>query len=112
MRKLYSKPHLKTYQLLNPSLAAVHLNRVKVILNRPIFVGFTVLDHSKLLMCSIHYMHVKAKYGSKAKLIFTDTDRLTYFVETEDIYRDMLMESDSIGFQRLPTDPSQLLSPE
>ena len=102
LRKLCSKPHLKTYKLLNPNLAAVHLNRVKVILNRPIFVGFTVLDHSKLLMFSFHYMHVKAKYGTKAKLLFTDTDSLTYFVETEDIYRDMLMESDLYDFSAYP----------
>ena len=65
LKKLCSKPHVKIFKLLNLSLAAVHLSRVKVVLNRPIFVGFSVLNHSKLLMYSFHYMHMKKKYGTK-----------------------------------------------
>ena len=42
------------------------------------------------------------KYGSKAKLLFTDTDSLNYFVEIEDIYQDMMMESDLYGFSTYP----------
>ena len=31
---------------------------------------------------------MKNKYGAKAKLLFTDTDSLTYEIEAEDVYKD------------------------
>ena len=36
-----------------------------------------------------HYNYTKAKYGSKLKLLFTDTDSLTYEIETKDFYKDI-----------------------
>ena len=60
-------------------------------LNRPIFVGFTVLELSKLHMYDFHYNHMKAKYprASELKLLFTDTDSLAYSIQTDSIYEDM-----------------------
>lgn len=39
-------------------------------------------------MYDFQYNYIKQKYGNKAKLLFTDTDTLTYEIETEDVYRD------------------------
>ena len=39
-------------------------------------------------MYSFHYDYIKKKYGDKAKLVFTDTDSLTYEIEAEDVYKD------------------------
>ena len=64
-------------------------------LNRPIYVGLTVLELSKLRMYSFHYQHMKAKYPypNQLKLLFTDTDSLAYAVKTDDIYRDMAADN-------------------
>jgi len=57
-----------------------------------------VLDLSKLHMYKFHYDYIKEKYGDKAKLLFTDTDSLTYHIETEDLYADMKANKEKFDF--------------
>ena len=53
-------------------------------LNKPIYVGFTVLELSKYLMCDFHYNFMKKKFD--ADLLFTDTYSLTYETKAKDVY--------------------------
>ena len=57
-------------------------------LNRPAYVGMCILDLSKTLMCDFHYNYIKKKYDNRARLLFTDTDSLTYKIKAEDVYKD------------------------
>ena len=61
----------------------------KIMLNKPIAVGFCVLELSKLSMYEFYYDYLKPKYDNRCKLLFTDTDSLCCQIETSDIYRDM-----------------------
>ena len=73
--------------------------RTSVKLDKPIYTGFTVLELSKLHMYDYHYNHVMKKYGPhKAKLLFTDTDSLTYLIETKDVYQDMKEDQELYDF--------------
>ena len=64
--------------------------RTSIKLDKPIYTGFTVLELSKLHMYDFHYNHMMEKYGpERAKLLFIDTDSLTYHITAEDLYQDM-----------------------
>lgn len=75
-RKLTCKPSFHAFRIFNENLVAIHMLKQRLYLNRPIYVGFSILDISKILMYEFHYNYIKQKYGSRAKLLFTDTDSL------------------------------------
>ena len=74
----------------------------KVLLNRPIYLGFSILDLSKITMYRFHYQQIVAKYGSKAKLAYTDTDSFVYLIETKNIYDDMAANIDAFDTSDYP----------
>ena len=88
LMKMTSKPTYVNSNIFNENLVAVHKIKETLTLNRPAYVGMCILDLSKTLMYDFHYNFVKKKYGSKAKLLFTDTDSLTYEIEADDVYQD------------------------
>ena len=59
--------------------AASHKIKPVLMLNKPIYVRFTVLELSKWLMCDLHYNFTKTHFD--AELLFTDTDSLTYEIK-------------------------------
>ena len=86
--KYTNKPTYVSSKIFNENLVAVHKIKETLTLNKPAYVGMCILDLSKTLMYDFHYNYIKKKYGDKAKLLFTDTDSLTYEIEAEDVYQD------------------------
>ena len=58
-------------------------------MNKSVYLGLSILETSKIVMCEIWYDYVKLKYGEKAKLCFMDPDSFIIFVKAEDIYVDI-----------------------
>ena len=71
-----SKPTYITHKILGEDYAAIHETKLVLILNKPIYIGFPVLDLSKWKMYDFHYNFIKKTFD--AELLFTDTDSLTY----------------------------------
>ena len=100
--KLTSKPTYVSSKIFNENLMAVHKIKESLTLNRPAYVGMCILDLSKTLMYNFHYEYIKRIYGNKAKLLFTDTDSLTYEIETEDAYKDFWNDKDMFSNSDYP----------
>ena len=100
--KLASKPTYVSNKIFNKNLVAVHKIKETLTLNRPAYVGMCILDLSKTLMYDFHYNYIKDKYGDKAKLLFTDTDSLTYEIEAEDVYKNFWNDKDKFDNSDYP----------
>ena len=102
--KLASKPTFVSSKIFNDNLVAVHKIKETLTLNRPAYVGICILDLSKTLMYDFHYNYIKKKYNDRAKLLFTDTDSLTYEIEAEDVYNDFWTDKDMFDNSDYPED--------
>ncbi|XP_033113171.1 uncharacterized protein LOC117113833 [Anneissia japonica] len=87
--KLLAKPNFNRHVAINDDLVAIHMNKTRVVLNKPIYCGAAVLDLSKLIMYEFWYDKLKPFYGDRVKLLYTDTDSLILKITTEDVYADM-----------------------
>ena len=87
-KKYVSKPSLVSRKIFSKNFVAIHEIKLVLTLDKPIYVGFSILDLSKLFMDEFHYKHIKRKHS--AKLLFTDTDSLVYEIKTDDIYEDFM----------------------
>ena len=92
--KLTSKPAYVSSKIFNENLMAVHKVKETLTLNRPAYVGMCILDLSKMLMYDFHHNYIKKKDNNRARLLFTDTDSLTYEIEAEDVYKDFWNDKD------------------
>ena len=97
-----SRPTPITHKMFNKDFAAVHEIKPVLMLNRPIYVGFTVLELSKWLMYDFHYNFIKNNFD--AELLFTDTDSLAYEIKSEDVYEEFFKHKDLFEFSNYPKD--------
>ena len=84
------KPNFKSGTLLGPELMSCEMGKVKVTMNKPVYLGQAILDLSKTIMYKFHYDYMKRKYSDdRLKLCYMDTDSLVYSIKTEDFYKDI-----------------------
>lgn len=89
LQKYTSRPSFDRFQIFNEDLVGVQNKTINLVLNKPVYVGATILELSKILMYDFHYNVMKPKYGDNLNLLFTDTDSLMYEIFTDNIYQDM-----------------------
>ena len=58
-------------------------------MNKPVYLGMSILDISKTLMYKFWYDYIKSKYEDRAKLCYTDTDSFIIHIVTEDLFKDI-----------------------
>ena len=88
--QLASEPNYHRTNFFSENLMAIEMKKTKVKMNKPIYLGMSILDISKTLMYEFWYDYIKPKYQDKAKLCYMDTDSLVIHIKTEDFYEDIV----------------------
>ena len=87
--KLVSEPNYHKMKLIDDNLAIIEMRKVKVKMNKPIYLGLSILELSKTTMYEFWYDYVKVKYEDRVRLCYMDTDSFVLNVRTKDFYKDI-----------------------
>ena len=87
--KLVSEPNCHTMKLIDDNLAIIEMRKVKVKMNKPIYLGLSILELSKITMYEYCYDYVKIKYEDRVRLCYMDTDSFVLKVRTKYFYKDI-----------------------
>ena len=109
-RRLIAKPNLRAFTIINENLTLVSLTKTEVMMDRPVAVGCTILDISKLIVYRWHYGYILNKFkpatlpelgtgdirqnAGTVRLLFSDTDSLCYQIFCEDLYDEIRKDMD------------------
>ena len=87
--KLISEPNYHTTKQFSENLLAIEMKKTKVKMNKPVYLGMSILDISKTLMYEFWYDYIKPKYGDSAKLCYMNTDSFIIRIFAGNFYRDI-----------------------
>ena len=87
--KLVSEPNYHTINLISEDLSIIEIKKTKVKMNKPIYLGLSILEMSKTLMYEFWYDYMKPKYDDNVKLCYMDTDSFIMKIKTNDFYKDI-----------------------
>ena len=88
--QLVSEPNYQTRKRFSEDLLAIEMKKIQVKMNKPVYLGMSVLDNSKTLMYEFWYDYIKPKYGDRAKICYIDTESFVIYIKTEDFYKDIV----------------------
>ena len=87
--KLVSEPNYHTINFISEDLSIIEMKKTKVKMNKPIYLGLSILEISKTLMYEFWYDYMKPKYNSSVKLCYMDTGSFIMNIKTNDFYKDI-----------------------
>ena len=87
--KLVSELNYHTTNLISEDLPIIEMIKTKIKMNKPIYLGLSILEISKILMYEFWYDCMKPKYGNNVKLCYMDTDSFIINIKTNDFYEDI-----------------------
>ena len=58
-------------------------------MNKPVYIGLSILVISKTLMYELWYDYIKPKYQTNGKLCYMDADSFIIYIKSEDFYEDI-----------------------
>ena len=87
--QLVSETNYHITKWFSENLLAIEMKKTKVKMNKPVYLGLSILEISKIKMYEFWHDYMKPKYSDKVKLRCMDTDTFTIYIKTEDFYKDI-----------------------
>ena len=87
--QLVSEPNYHTTKWFSEKLLAVQVKKIRVKMNKPVYLDLSILKTSKTLIYESWYDYMEPKYADNVKLCYMDTDSFIMHIETEDFYKDI-----------------------
>ena len=84
------KPNFKSGVLFGEKLMGCEMGKIKVVMNKPVYLSQAILDLSKIIMYEFHYDSMVPKYDDRLKLCYMDMHSLVYHIKTKDFYADIV----------------------
>ena len=84
--QLASEPNYHITKYFSKNFMAIEMKKTKVNMNKPIYLGMSILVISKTLTYEFWYDYIKPKYQDKAKLCYMNTDNFVIHIKIEDYY--------------------------
>jgi hypothetical protein len=101
-KKYIKRPNFTYLKRFSENLCAIHLEKTKVYLNKPIYVGFSVLELSKLHMYKFYYDKLKPKFESGINILYCDTDAFVLHIKTGNLMKDIQDMKSEFDFSDYP----------
>ncbi|XP_023314539.1 uncharacterized protein LOC111693627 [Trichogramma pretiosum] len=100
-----SKPNFHSRAIFDENLVAIQLSKTTVTIDKPVYVGFSILDISKTQLYRFHYDFMRDRFGSNCKVLYTDTDSLVYEIRGQNVYevmkhKDNINEFDTFDYEK------------
>ena len=89
--QLVSEPNYQTRKRFSEDLLAIEMKKIQVKMNKPVYLGMSVLDNSKTLMYEFWYDYIKPKYGDRAKICYIDTESFVIYIKLKISTKILLM---------------------
>ena len=80
--KLVSEPNYHTINLTSEDLSIIEMKKTKVKMNKPFYLGLSILEISKILMYEFWYDYMIPKYNDNVRLCYMDTDSFVMHIKT------------------------------
>ena len=88
-KRLVSEPNYHSHKNFSDHLMAIEMKKTRVKMNKPLYLGMSLLDISKTLLYEFWYEYTNSKYEDRVKLCYTDTDSFIIYIKIEDFFEDI-----------------------
>ena len=83
---LVSKSNYHTTKFLREQLLAIEMKKAEILINKPAYLGLSILELSEILVFEVWYDYLRSEYGEKVKFYYMDTDSFIVYIKLGDIY--------------------------
>ena len=84
---LVLEPSYHTTTFFTENILAIEMRKTQMLMNKPVYLGLSILNLSKTIKYKFCYYYLKPKYGGNSKLFYMDTESFIVHVKTKDIYK-------------------------